>query len=201
MEKLIELSGSLASGAIIAVLASWLTSRSRNRQDQQAEIGALRVHADAIVSAVMEVQGAAAANRVLWEGPAERGRTFLLTVLAFTGGATRARISGGTDHQSALVGFGQAAELLSRERRVAKQTATAVREPLARVAAAAGPLMRSSDLAVVAATEHLLQATAEVENTARLEEALAAFGRAVNTATAPRLSWWARRRARQRKVR
>ncbi|MEV8311930.1 hypothetical protein AB0P36_32585 [Streptomyces flavidovirens] len=126
---MIELSGSLVSGAIIAVLASWLTSRSRNRQDQQAEIGApdLRRH-----------------------GPPERAR-----------------------------GVRPAAELLSRERRVTKQTAAAVREPLARVAAAAGPLMRSSDPAVVTATEQLLQATTEVENTARLEEALAAFGRAV----------------------
>ncbi|MFD9503036.1 hypothetical protein [Streptomyces sp. NPDC060035] len=175
-----------------------MTSRSRNRQDQQAEIGALRVHASAIVAEVMEVQGAAAANRVLWEGPAERARTFLLTVLAFAGGAARARISGGTDHQSALVGFGQVAELLSRELWFTKQTAVAaVREPLARVAAA-GPLVWSSDPAVVFATEQLLQATAEMENTARLEEALAAFGRAVNTATTPGLYWWARPRARPR---
>ncbi|MEU1667154.1 hypothetical protein ABZ547_26860 [Streptomyces sparsogenes] len=34
-----------------------------------------------------------------------------------------------------------------------------------------------------------------MEDTARLEAALEAFGRAVNAATAPRLSWWARRRA------
>lgn len=34
-----------------------------------------------------------------------------------------------------------------------------------------------------------------MENTARLEAALEAFGQAVRTATAPRLSWWARRRA------
>jgi hypothetical protein len=44
-------------------------------------------------------------------------------------------------------------ELLSRERRVTKQTVAAVREPLARVAASAGPLTRSSDPAVVTATE------------------------------------------------
>ncbi|MFE2601074.1 hypothetical protein ACFXCZ_32070 [Streptomyces sp. NPDC059396] len=31
-------------------------------------------------------------------------------------------------------------------------------------------------------------------NSARLEAALEAFGRAVNAATAPQLSWWARRR-------
>ncbi|MBM7167560.1 hypothetical protein JQK87_03855 [Streptomyces sp. G44] len=90
MDKLIELASTLVSGAFIAVLAAWLTNRSRNRQEQQAEIGALRVQADAMTVAVMELQGAAAANRLLWEGPAERARTFLLTVLAFTGGAARA---------------------------------------------------------------------------------------------------------------
>ena len=195
MDKLIELASTLVSGVFIAVLAAWLTNRSRNRQEQQAEIGALRVQADAMTVAVMELQGAAAANRLLWEGPAECARTFLLTVLAFTGGAARARIAGGTDVQSGLVGFGHAAELLSRERVASKQSAAAVREPLTRAATAAAPLMRCSDSAVVTATEQLLNALGDVENTARLEAALEAFGRAVNAATALRLSWWARRRA------
>ncbi|MEV3993611.1 hypothetical protein AB0J57_32410 [Streptomyces sp. NPDC049837] len=142
MDKLIELAGTLFSGAVIAVLASWLTNRARNRQEQQAEVGALRVQADAMTVAVLKLQGAAAANRLLWEGPAERGRTFLLTVLAVAGGAVRARIAGGTDMQSGLVGFGRAAELLSRERMASKQTAAAIREPLTRAATAAAPLMR-----------------------------------------------------------
>jgi hypothetical protein len=43
MDKLIELASTLVSGAFIAVLAAWLTNRSRNRQEQQNEIGALRV--------------------------------------------------------------------------------------------------------------------------------------------------------------
>jgi hypothetical protein len=124
------------------------------------------------------------------EGPAERARTFLLTVFAFAGGAARARDAGGTDVQSGLVGFGRAAELLGREQVASKQTAAAVREPLTRAATAA-PLMRCSDPAVVTATEQLLNALSDVENTARLETALEAFGRAVNAA--PRLSWWARR--------
>ncbi|MFF9512372.1 hypothetical protein ACF1BU_36620 [Streptomyces sp. NPDC014724] len=59
MDKLIELASTLVSGAVIAVLASWLTSRTRNRQEQQAEIGALRVQADAMTVAGMELQGAA----------------------------------------------------------------------------------------------------------------------------------------------
>ncbi|MHC3463765.1 hypothetical protein [Streptomyces flavovirens] len=195
MDKLIEMAGTLASGAVIAVLASWLTSRARDHQERQAEIGALRVQADAMTVAVMELQSAAAANRLLWEGTAERGRTFLLAVLAFAGGAARARIAGGTDMQSGLVGFGRAAELLSRERVASKQTVAAVREPLTLAATAAAPLMRSSDPTVIAATEQLLNALSDVENTARLEAALETFGRAVNAATAPGLSWWARRRA------
>jgi hypothetical protein len=195
MDKLIELASTLVSGVVIAVLASWLTNRARNQQEQQAEIGALRVQADAMTVAVMELQGAAAANRMLWEGPAERGRTFLLAVLAFTGGSARARVAGGTDVESGLVGFGRAAELLSRERVASKQTVVAVREPLTRAATAAAPLMRCSDPAVVTATEQLLNALSNVEDTARLDSALEGFGRAVNAATAPRLSWWARRRA------
>ncbi|NEA46825.1 hypothetical protein [Streptomyces sp. SID10815] len=195
MNKLIELlNSSLVSGAIIAVLAAWLTNRARNHQEQQAEIGALRVQADALTVAVMELQGAVAANRLLWEGPAERGRTFVLAVLAFAGGAARARVAGGTDVQSGLVGFGRAAELLSREREASKQTVAAVREPLTRAATAAAPLVRCSDPAVVTTTEQLLNAFSDVEDTVRLEAALEAFGRAVNTATAPRLSWRARRR-------
>ncbi|MFD6326907.1 hypothetical protein ACFWOL_29585 [Streptomyces sp. NPDC058442] len=195
MDKLIELASTLVSGAVIAVLASWLTNRARNRQEQQNEIGALRVQADAMPVAVVELQAAAAANRLLWQGPAERARTFLLAMMACAGGAVRAQIAGGTDPQSVQVGFGRAVELLSRERVASKQNAAAVREPLTRAATAAAPLMRCSDPAVVTATEQLLNALTDVENTARLQAALEAFGRAVNAATAPRLSWWARRRA------
>ncbi|MFJ3630378.1 hypothetical protein ACIPQ3_30240 [Streptomyces albidoflavus] len=195
MDKLIELASTFVSGAVIAVLASWLTNRGRNHQERQAEIGALRVQADAMTVAVMELQGVAATNRLLWEGSAERGRTALLALLAFVGGAARAQVSGGSDVQSGLVGFGRAAELLSRERVATKQSTAAVREPLSRAVSAAAPLMRCSDPAVVMTTEQLLSALSAVEDTARLEAALEAFGRAVNAATAPRLSWWGRRRA------
>jgi hypothetical protein len=54
--------------------------------------------------------------------------------------------------------------------------------------------MRCSDPTVVTTTEQLLNALSNVEDTAHLEAALEAFGRAVNAATAPRLSWWTRRR-------
>ncbi|MFI2619516.1 hypothetical protein [Streptomyces sp. NPDC018584] len=76
MDKLIELASTFVSGVFIAVLVAWLTNRSRNRREQQAEIGALRVQADAMTVAVMELQGVAAACRLVWEGPVERARTF-----------------------------------------------------------------------------------------------------------------------------
>ncbi|WP_328492497.1 hypothetical protein OHS59_06885 [Streptomyces sp. NBC_00414] len=195
MDKLIELASTLASGAVIAVLAAWLTNRSRNRQDQQVEIGTLRVHADAMTVAVVELQAAATANRLLWEGPAERARSFFLAAMASAGGFAMARIAGGTDVQCTQVGFGCAAELLSRDRLASKQNIAAVREPLTRAATAAAPLMRCSDPAVATATEQLLNALSDVEDTARLEPAMEAFGRAVNAATAPQLSWWARHSA------
>ncbi|MEV6549289.1 hypothetical protein AB0M57_11310 [Streptomyces sp. NPDC051597] len=77
MDKLIELASTLVSGAFIAVLAAWLTHRSRNRQEQQAEIGALRVQADAMTVAVMELQSAATTNRLLWGLPSVRGHSCL----------------------------------------------------------------------------------------------------------------------------
>ncbi|MFJ3198617.1 hypothetical protein ACIPJQ_39015 [Streptomyces griseoviridis] len=194
MDKLIGLmNSSLVSGAVIAVLASWLTGRTRTRQDRQAEIGALRVQADAMTVAVVEVQAVVAANRLLWEGPAERGRMLLVALMTAAGGAARARIAGGTDALSIWAGFGRAAEVLSRERLVAKQNVAIVREPLTRAATAASPLMRCFDPAVVTATEQLLAALPEVENTARLETAMETFGRAVSAATTPR-SWRARLR-------
>ncbi|WP_033222724.1 hypothetical protein [Streptomyces virginiae] len=122
----------------------------RNHQEQQVEIGALRMQADAMTVAA-EVQGG-------------------------------------------LVRFGREAELLSRERVASKQTVAAAREPLTRAAIAAAPLTRCSDPAVVTTTGHLLNGLSMVEDTVRLEVALDAFGRAVNAATAPRRSWWARRR-------
>lgn len=153
LDKLIEvMNSSLASGAAIAVLASWLTSRARTRQDQQAEIGALPIRADATTVAVAGPQAAPAVNRLLREGPAERARSFLPATLAFFGGTAQARIAGGTDAQSGQVGRGRAVELLSRERVAGKQNAVAVREPLTRAVAAA-QLMRCSDPAVVTATE------------------------------------------------
>ncbi|WP_158086477.1 hypothetical protein [Streptomyces phaeoluteigriseus] len=186
MDKLIELASTLVSGAFIAVHAAWLTTRSRNRQERQAEIGALRVQADAMTVAVVELQGAGRrqpaavgrACRAREDVPADGARLL--------GGAARARIVGGTDLQSGLVGFGRAAELLSRERVASRQTVAALREPLTRAATAAAPLMRSSDPAVATATEQLLNALGDMENTAHLETVGSRRGPAAGCGPSPR---------------
>lgn len=197
MDKLIESLGSLGSGALVALLTWWLTTRARNRQDQERERETLRGHADALIVAVSELRAAGTANQMLWETLAERGRTMLLVGLACVGGAARARIAGGTDAQSGLVGLGRGAELLAQERIVSKQAAAALREPFTRIAAAAAPLLRCPDPALVTATEELMNAAGNLEDTARLEEKLAAFGRAAQAATAPPPTRRERRRARR----
>ncbi|MFC7924754.1 hypothetical protein [Streptomyces cinereoruber] len=196
MDKLIESLGSLVSGGLVALLTWWLTTRARNRQDQDREREVLRGHADALIVAVADLRAAGAANRMLWETLVERGRTVLLAGLACVGGAARARIAGGTDVQSGLVGMGRGVELLAQERIVSKQAA-ALREPFTRIAAAAAPLLRCPDPALVTATEELMNAAGNLEDTARLEEKLAAFGRAARVATTPPPTRRERRRARR----
>ncbi|MFE2610712.1 hypothetical protein ACFXDI_47115 [Streptomyces mirabilis] len=121
---------------------------------------------------------AVAANRLLWEGSAGRGRTLVLTALAFADGAA-------CDRAARRVGFGGAAELL---RRTGGQQADRGRRAEGRLPGlAAAPLVRCSDPAIVTATEQRLNALADVENTAPLA-ALEAFGRAVNATAAPQLS-------------
>jgi hypothetical protein len=57
-----------------------------------------------------------------------------------------------------------------------------------------GSLPRCPDPALVTATEELMNAAGNIGDAARLEEKLAAFGRA---ATAPPATWRERRRARR----
>ncbi|MFH8379293.1 hypothetical protein ACH4A7_38040 [Streptomyces cyaneofuscatus] len=197
MDKLIELAVSVVSGGLVALLTWWLTTRSRDRQDEEREREALRGHADALVVAVSDLRAAYVVNRMLWERGPEILRTVALTAIAVLGGATRARVAGGTDMQGALVGAGRGAELLAQERIVGKQALTALREPFNRIAAAAAPLLRCSAPALVTATEELLSAAESVTDTVRLEEKLAAFGRASLEATTPPETRRERRRSRR----
>ncbi|MFJ8848551.1 hypothetical protein ACIRFF_37335 [Streptomyces cyaneofuscatus] len=197
MDKLIEQAFALVSNGLVALLVWWLTNRSRDRQDEARDWEALRGHADALVVAVSDLRAASTVNRMLWERPVEGFRTVLLAGLAVVGGAAGARIAGGTDTSSGLVGFGRGAELLAQERIVGKQAAAALREPFNRIAAAAAPLLRCPFPDLVTATEELLGAAGSVTDTVRLEEKLAVFGRAVLAATTPPPTWRERRRARR----
>ncbi|MEU0659420.1 hypothetical protein [Streptomyces lavendulocolor] len=158
MDKLIESFGPLVSGGLVALLTWWLTTRARNRQDQARKREALRKRADALMVAVSDLRAAGAAKQMLWETLVERGRTVLLAGLACVGGTARARIVGGTDVRSGLAGPGRGAELLAQERIVSKQAAAALREPFTRIAAAAAPLLRCLDPALVTAAEELMNA-------------------------------------------
>lgn len=197
MDKLLEQAFALVSNGLVAFLVWWLTNRSRDRQDEEREREAVRGHADALVVAVSDLKAASTVNRMLWERPVEGLRTVLLAGLAVVGGAAGARIAGGTDTSSGLVGLGRGAELLAQERIVGKQAVAALREPFNRIAAAAAPLLRSPFPDLVTATEELLGAAGNVTDTVRLEEKLAVFGRAVLVATTPPPSRRERRRARR----
>ncbi|MEU0718616.1 hypothetical protein ABZ498_15720 [Streptomyces lavendulocolor] len=75
MDKLIEASGSLISGGLVALLTWWLTTRARNRQDQERKREALRGRADALMVAVSDLRAAGAANQMLgrrWSSEAGR---------------------------------------------------------------------------------------------------------------------------------
>ncbi|MFC9176811.1 hypothetical protein [Streptomyces sp. NPDC057107] len=197
MDKLMEQAFALLSNGLVAFLVWWLTNRSRDRQDEEREREALRGHADALVVAVSDLRAASTVNRMLWERPVEGLRTVLLAGLAVVGGAAGARIAGGTDTSSGLVGLGRGAELLAQERIVGKQAVAALREPFNRIAAAAAPLLRCPFPELVTATDELLGAAGSVTDTVRLEETLAAFNRAVLGATTSPPSRRQRRRARR----
>ncbi|GHH63453.1 hypothetical protein FHS35_002098 [Streptomyces umbrinus] len=186
-------------GAIsVALLTYWLTTRSRDRADKEAAKATLENQADALIVAVADVRVAAAANRILWEGPASRGRSFLLALLAGAGGTARGRVAGGSDGLSFAIGLGEVAHLLSRERRAVNQAIATVREPLLLLATAAAPLQRHSDAAVAEATAAVMAAATDIENTAGVAAAVESFGQAVRAALQPPATRWARIRNRTR---
>ncbi|MFG3132967.1 hypothetical protein ACGFZU_35365 [Streptomyces tendae] len=196
MDKLID----LLVNATIAFFAWRLTNLSRDRADRAAEKESLRTQADALTVAVLDLRHAAATNRILWEGPAERGRSFLLALMSYAGGVARAQALGASDRLALTAGMGNAAETLAGDRRATKQHVATVREPVLRLATAAAPLLRHQDATVAStAAELTTAALAEGEDTARVEAALTAFESAVRAALEPAPSRWRprlRRRAR-----
>ncbi|MGY4935838.1 hypothetical protein ACWD7T_33020 [Streptomyces sp. 900116325] len=196
-EKLLD----LLIGVFLAYFGWWLANKSRDRADREAEKAALRAQADALIVAVVDLRHAAATNRILWEGPAERGRSFLLALLAGAGGVARAQVVGGSERLSITAGLGNAAEMLAGDRRASKEHTARVREPILRLATAAAPLLRHTDASVATATNELVTAAfADVENPTRVETTLEAFEGAVRSALQPSPSVWARLRGRFRRT-
>jgi hypothetical protein len=184
----IDLDALLSSlSTLIAVpLAWWLANKSRDRTDVKAERASLEAQFDAMLHAVIDLQTAAATNRILWESFLERLRSGVLVSLASLGGYGRTRGAGGSEWLSRAAALGAGAEMLSHERRDAKLAVASLKEPLSRVAAAGVPLARHPDPAISAATDRLIAAARDIDkNTSGLESALQEFGEAVRGALTP----------------
>ncbi|TQJ37845.1 hypothetical protein [Streptomyces sp. SLBN-115] len=182
----------LGSGLAIWYLTNW----SRDRADHQAELTAFRARADALIVAAADLRVTVKLSRRLWEHPGERARTLYLVLCAAIGAGSLVRALGGTNRQVFAVANGEAARVGLREVHANKAVAAALREPMLRFHEAAAPLLRHPDERVVEATNELLAAARDIENNAKLEAALSAFGRVVVAVTEPRPSRWARLRNR-----
>ncbi|MGW1116913.1 hypothetical protein ACWD5B_07360 [Streptomyces tanashiensis] len=168
---------------------------THRRTARAAATASLEAQADSLLTTVSQLRGSAAAGRVLWDSPAERGRTLLLAALHMAGGAASARLKGRSDHASGLVGLGSAARFLAEERRHGKASSASVIPQSAVIVAAAAPLLRHEDPAVAAGTQGVLEAIGDIENDARLDRALRTFNDAIRAALQPRRRGWRRRRS------
>ncbi|GHA70695.1 hypothetical protein GCM10010372_82340 [Streptomyces tauricus] len=182
----------LGSGLVIWRLTNW----SRDRADHQVELAVFREQADALIVAVADIRASADLNHRLWERPWEQARFVALAAFAAVGEGARVRVFGGTDRQMFAAAGGAAAKIGLREIHANKAALAALRGPMVRVHEAAAPFLRHADERVVVTTNELLVAVGGIEDTARLEEALAAFGQVVVAVTEPRASRWARLRSR-----
>ncbi|WFB83762.1 MULTISPECIES: hypothetical protein [Streptomyces] len=182
----------LGSGLVIWHLTNW----SRDRADHQAELAAFRERADALIVAAIDVRASAAMNRHLWEHPWQVLRLVFMVACAGSGEAARVRAFGGTNRDMFAAGLGEAARLSLREAYASKTALAALREPMVRVHETAAPFLRHADERVVQATNELLEAVGDVNDAARVDAALAAFGRVVAAVAEPAPSRWARLRYR-----
>ncbi|MGA5498743.1 hypothetical protein ACPCSP_30790 [Streptomyces cinereoruber] len=180
---------------ITALLAWWLTSVTHKRVARAAATAGLESQADSLLVSVSQLRASAAAGRVLWDSPAERGRTFLLAALHAAGGAAVTHMAGRSDRLSSLAGLGQAARFLAEERRHGKAASASVLPQSAAILASAAPLLRHEDPAVAAGAQGILDAIGDIENDEQLDRALRTFNDAVRAALQPRRRWWHRRRS------
>ncbi|MEQ6028252.1 hypothetical protein SOM70_37510 [Streptomyces salinarius] len=184
MDKLID----LLVNATIAFFAWRLTNLSRDRADRAAQKESLRAQADALTVAVLDLRHAAASNRILWEGPSERGRSFLLALMSHAGGVARAQDFGASDRLAATAGMagqrGRDAGRRPPRDQAARRHGARTRAPprYGRRAPAASP---GRDPVASTAAELTTAALAEGEDTARVEAALTALESALRAALEP----------------
>ncbi|MCX4587715.1 hypothetical protein OOK40_32750 [Streptomyces sp. NBC_01481] len=191
---MIEALVATATAMPVAVLSWWLTNKSRDQADAKAERATLEAQADALILAVADLKATATTNHILWEGPVEQWRSFLLACLAAAGGYSRARLTGrGSDRLWGAAGLAAAGRSLSQDRRDAKLATAGVTASAHRLAAAAVPLLRHPDRDLATATRRLVEAAHDVRNPAQVDAAGEAFGQAVSAALSPPPSRWRRR--------
>ncbi|MER7623810.1 hypothetical protein [Streptomyces sp. NPDC126503] len=178
---------------LTAFLAWWLTRVTHKSTARAVARTTLESQAEALVSAVLQLRGSAAARRTLWDTPIETVRTILLASLAMAGGAANATLAGASQRMSGLVGFSSATAFLAEERRHTKTAAVSVIPQTAAVVAAAVPLLHHQDAAVVAGAQGILDAMSHIEDDARVGHAVRALNEAVQAAVQSRRRWWHRR--------
>nr|WSX75947.1 hypothetical protein OH826_20090 [Streptomyces sp. NBC_00899] len=173
----------LVGAALVALMTWWLTEWSRDRAERQKDRAVqealLAVQSDALLLAVVDLQTAATTNRILWEGPLERGQSFLLAAIA-AGAECAASDHEGPEWRRMLRSLGAAGAVLGLDRIAVKTAVSGLKAELGRLAAATVPLMRHPDARICAATEQVMTAaTAGDPSRAELETAMREFGQAV----------------------
>jgi hypothetical protein len=182
-DQLIAAGLALVGAALVALLTWWLTEHSQRKAEAEKEravaAALLGAQSDALLLAVIDLQAAATANRIFWEGPAERARSFLLALMAAVGGYARSDPEG-PDWRRFGAAFGEVGSVLGRDRIATKTALSSVKVELGRLAAAAVPLMRHPDARIRTATAQVMEAaTSRVGDTEAINTAMGEFGAAV----------------------
>ncbi|MFE1289682.1 hypothetical protein [Streptomyces sp. NPDC058751] len=174
---------------LVALLTNSLTNRARDRQDRAADRATLQGQVDAFITSAIAVRAAANISDSIWEGRKEKWRATAVVLLGSIGGIAS---STAQDNWRYVAGLRDAAQLISREIHARKVALANLQASTVQLGAAATPLMRHQDARLVEAVEAVMAAASAVDDHARFEEALAAFGQAARTALQPPPSVWAR---------
>ncbi|MFF4276173.1 hypothetical protein [Streptomyces sp. NPDC001536] len=179
-------------GFLIAFLTNWLTNRSRDRQDRAAELATLQTQVDALIIAAVAVRAAAHISETVWEGRKERLRSIGIVALGAVGGWASAGTQGVSESWRYAAGMRDAAQLISRENHARKIALASLQGPMVQLGTAATPLMHHRDERLVQAVDEVMAAAGAIDDDARFERALAAFGQAARAALHPTPSLWDR---------